>query len=1009
MGAAPAGDEELAAAVAGREERILVSVRIRPLNPKEIEKGDSSDWECASNTTVVFKHALPNERNLFPTSYTFDRVFGSDANTRQVYEEGAKEVALSVVSGINSSIFAYGQTSSGKTYTMTGITDYSVSDIYQYIHKHTEREFVLKFSAMEIYNEAVRDLLSIDTTPLRLLDDPDKGTIVEKLMEETLRDHDHLRELLSICEAQRQIGETQLNEVSSRSHQILRLTIESSNKVFTGRDSASTLVACVNFVDLAGSERASQALSAGMRLKEGCHINRSLLTLGTVIRKLSKGGRNGGHVPYRDSKLTRILQPALGGNARTAIICTMSPAHTHVEQSRNTLLFASCAKEVVTNARVNLVMSDKALVKHLQRELARLEGELKVTGSGDCGSHVEALKEKDVKIRKLENELRHLMQERDMAQSRLDDLLRSSKDDSSKQWDSLSRTSGTHARTPSSEVFSNSDTYIVPFQDRLMSSPDRNDSPHEQPHCKEVQCIEPNHHLIHRRSPSDDFSILLPEDTESLLPLTDADKLEKLETSVDSKLMVRVDQDQETESESFSKSKTVDIFSEPRGSVDSVLLDDVDQKRFAEEDFVRSTVDPVLAREIEVEPRSLSFSKKVNEKFNGTESGSESESSADSEMLPVKTDQEIIFKTVDKKIDGFKISVDSEFPTETLQEKNNNDKKDKIEVKSPVKPNNADVAKSPQFSSGSLTRSRSCKASMMMTSAYDVEINKDQNTPPDNFYKEFEVRPERVRRSLYTESNVENLDDRLSLVSSRVSEENEEEKGSEVGVEGEKQFAQNQYAKQIDSTRRAMSEDMSTLLPPSAAKPLAPYQPSLSSIAGSPSRWPAEFERRQQQIVDLWHACNVSLVHRTYFFLLFNGDPADSIYMEVEMRRLGFLERSFETNGSTAVTSSLKSLKREREMLYRQMLKKLNTQERESVYTKWGISLSSKQRRLQLAKLVWTKTEMEHVRDSASLVSNLIGLLEPGRALKEMFELSFAATPLRTNRRSFSWKNGGLD
>ncbi|KAF3671515.1 hypothetical protein FXO38_06547 [Capsicum annuum] len=130
-----------------------------------------------------------------------------------------------------------------------------------------------------------------------------------------------------------------------------------------------------NFVDLAGSERTSQALSVGQRLKKDCHINRSLLTLGTVIRKLSKGIHE--HVNYRDSNLTRILQPALGGNARIAIIFTLSTARSHVEQSQNTLLFASCAKEVTTNAQVNVVMSDKALVKHLQKELARLESELK--------------------------------------------------------------------------------------------------------------------------------------------------------------------------------------------------------------------------------------------------------------------------------------------------------------------------------------------------------------------------------------------------------------------------------------------------------------------------------------------------------------------------------------------------------------------------------------------------------------------------------------------------------
>ncbi|MBD4018238.1 hypothetical protein GUI04_04225, partial [Xanthomonas citri pv. citri] len=155
----------------------------------------------------------------------------------------------------------------------------------------------------------------------------------DKLTEVRLTDWTHLMELLAVCEAQRKIGETSMNEMSSRSHQILRLTIESSPSEFARIGSASSLTASVNFVDLAGSERASQTLSAGTRLKEGGHINRSLLTLGTVIRKLSKS-RNG-HVPYRDSKLTRILQNALGGNARTAIVCTLSPAHVHLEQSRN--------------------------------------------------------------------------------------------------------------------------------------------------------------------------------------------------------------------------------------------------------------------------------------------------------------------------------------------------------------------------------------------------------------------------------------------------------------------------------------------------------------------------------------------------------------------------------------------------------------------------------------------------------------------------------------------------
>ncbi|KAK8558502.1 hypothetical protein V6N13_098159, partial [Hibiscus sabdariffa] len=353
MGAIGGGEElkklekEQKAQMAGaREERILVVVRLRPLSDKEIIADEVADWECINDSTILYRNTL-REGSTFPSAYTFDRVFRGDALTKQVYEEGAKEVALSVVSGINSSIFAYGQTSSGKTYTMTGITEYTVADIFDYINRHEERAFVLKFSAIEIYNEAIRDLLNSENTQLRLRDDPEvntniyltfssssmldltssfhqRGTTVEKVTEEVLRDWNHLKELLAICEAQRKIGETSLNERSSRSHQIIRLTIESSAREFLGRENSTSLAASVNFIDLAGSERASQALSTGARLKEGCHINRSLLTLSTVVRKLSKGRQ--GHINYRDSKLTRILQPCLGGNARTAIICTLSPA-----------------------------------------------------------------------------------------------------------------------------------------------------------------------------------------------------------------------------------------------------------------------------------------------------------------------------------------------------------------------------------------------------------------------------------------------------------------------------------------------------------------------------------------------------------------------------------------------------------------------------------------------------------------------------------------------------------
>ncbi|KAE9604644.1 putative plus-end-directed kinesin ATPase [Lupinus albus] len=304
-----------------------------------------------------------------------DNVFAPTSSTKKVYEEGAKDVALSSLSGINATIFAYGQTGSGKTFTMRGITENAIRDIYEYTKNTPERDFTMKVSGLEIYNETVIDLLNRDSGPLRILDDPE-------LVEEVAKD------------VQRQVGRTSLNDKSSRSHQIIRLTIQSSLRESPGH--MKSFIASLNLVDLAGSERISQANTSGARLKEGSHINRSLLTLATVIRNLSSGRPC--HIPYRDSKLTRILQSSLGGNARTAIICTISPALSQVEQTRNTLIFATSAKEVINNAQVNMVHSEKKLVRQLQMQVARLEEELQSPESSSTSCLRTLLSEKEFKV-----------------------------------------------------------------------------------------------------------------------------------------------------------------------------------------------------------------------------------------------------------------------------------------------------------------------------------------------------------------------------------------------------------------------------------------------------------------------------------------------------------------------------------------------------------------------------------------------------------------------------------
>uniref|UniRef100_A0A0D9W7N1 Kinesin motor domain-containing protein n=1 Tax=Leersia perrieri TaxID=77586 RepID=A0A0D9W7N1_9ORYZ len=915
----------------GKLERILVSVRLRPLSDKEIARGDPAEWECINDTTIISRSTFP-DRPTAPTAYSFDRVFRSDCDTGEVYKQGAKEVALSVVSGINSSIFAYGQTSSGKTYTMTGITEYTVADIYDYIGKHEERAFVLKFSAIEIYNEVVRDLLSAENTPLRLWDDAEKGTYVENLTEVVLRDWDHLKELISVCEAQRKTGETYLNENSSRSHQILKLTIESSAREFLGKDKSTTLVASVNFVDLAGSERASQALSAGARLKEGCHINRSLLTLGTVIRKLSKV-RNG-HIPYRDSKLTRILQPSLGGNARTAIICTMSPARSHMEQSRNTLLFASCAKEVVTNAQVNVVMSDKALVKQLQKELARLENELRCPAPY---SSVEALvKEKDNQIRKMEKEIKELKVQRDLAQSRLQDLLQVVGDNHVSKKSLVSGRNFTfdvpqtcedeQSTTESSEVVDS----VQNFRFQAQRAPQRE---HKSQQADNIaQFTTPPRYSVS----SPPFS--------GMLPTNRRDNLSQI-----------------------SNEDSDDICKEVR----CIEINETGRNECLESSAVGSN---------SLQDSNAGSSMHINNDSNPSVNSRVHDESA---------------ITLEQHLEN---------------------------VRKPFASIVKDVGSSTRNSSSSkvIGRSRSCRS--LTGSSLFEELEKDDCTPPNRSFMDFPGRPQNCPRR-GSALNYDAESETLSRAGSMLSEITTTRDGlkANCSVAGDTEFtgigefvaelkemAQVQYQRQLGG--QGGNGDLAEGTIRSVG--LDPITDALQS----PSRWPLEFEKKQQEIIDLWHACNVSLVHRTYFFLLFKGDPADSIYMEVELRRLSFLKDTY-SNGSmerkavasipsTSLASSAKKLHREREMLCRQMQRRLSVEERESMYTKWGVSLASKRRRLQVARRLWTETkDLEHVRESASLVARLIGLLEPGKALREMFGLSFA--PQQFTRRSYnSWRYG---
>lgn len=355
-------------------ERIYVTVRARPLSP---EDSKSSPWRISGNSI-----AISNQSSKFD----FDRIFGEECKTFEVYEARTKEIVASAVRGFNGTVFAYGQTNSGKTHTMRGsgsepgIIPLSVHDLFQSIREDAGREFLVRMSYMEIYNEEINDLLVPEHRRLQIHESLERGIYVAGLREEIVTSPEQVLDFMEFGESHRHIGETNMNLYSSRSHTIFRMIVESREKAGDSDENNScdaVRVSVLNLVDLAGSERAAKTGAEGVRLKEGSHINKSLMTLGTVIKKLSEGADiQGGHVPYRDSKLTRILQPALGGNANTAIICNITLAQVHTDETKSSLQFASRALCVKNCAHVNEILTDAALLKRQRKEIEELRAKL---------------------------------------------------------------------------------------------------------------------------------------------------------------------------------------------------------------------------------------------------------------------------------------------------------------------------------------------------------------------------------------------------------------------------------------------------------------------------------------------------------------------------------------------------------------------------------------------------------------------------------------------------------
>lgn len=384
------------------EDSIKVVCRFRPLNDSE---------ERAGSKFVVKFPSGPEENclSIGGKVYLFDKVFKPNATQEKVYNEAAKSIVSDVLAGYNGTIFAYGQTSSGKTHTMEGvigdpgkqgIIPRIVNDIFNHIYSmEVNLEFHIKVSYYEIYMDKIRDLLDVSKVNLSVHEDKNRVPYVKGATERFVSSPEDVFEVIEEGKSNRHIAVTNMNEHSSRSHSVFLINVKQENL-----ENQKKLSGKLYLVDLAGSEKVSKTGAEGTVLDEAKNINKSLSALGNVISALADGNKT--HIPYRDSKLTRILQESLGGNARTTIVICCSPASFNEAETKSTLDFGRRAKTVKNVVCVNEELTAEEWKRRYEREkekngrlkgkVEKLEAELARWRAGETVNEEEQLDLQDV-------------------------------------------------------------------------------------------------------------------------------------------------------------------------------------------------------------------------------------------------------------------------------------------------------------------------------------------------------------------------------------------------------------------------------------------------------------------------------------------------------------------------------------------------------------------------------------------------------------------------------------